>query len=345
MKIPPRTSTRLLIAEDDPLIRRSLVSAARERGFIVAGEASTGPDAVHQALALRPDAILMDIELPGFSGLDAILRIQAAQPTPTVIVTGHDSPDLPQAVARTGAGAYILKPAHPAELECAVVIAMARHAELVEQKNLVQQKELLVREVYHRIANQLAAAASLLYLQAQREPNPDAKTVLFESEQRVRAMARMNTLLQDGRNHARTPLAPHLSAVASSLVAELRPDIHYEESVAGESPGVPASIAMTCGLLIHELVMNSIRHAFPAGRTGTITLAITSPGNGRVQVSVQDDGAGMPKAPASEKSSSLGLMIVSALCADLAGNLTCPPVASGTKFVIDFPLPQEKEIP
>ncbi len=345
MKFRIPSSTRLLIAEDDPLIRRSLVSAARERGFQIAGEATTGPEAVAQTLALRPDAILMDIEMPGFSGLEAAKRIQLTQPTPIVIVTGHDSPDLPRSVAETGAGATILKPADPAELEYAVVIAMARHADLLELKQLVQQKELLIREVYHRVANQLGATASLLYLQAQRESHPGAKSVLFESEQRMRAMAKVNSLLQADHNLAQTPLAPHLSTIASSLVRELRPDLLYQDSFPGEPLMVQASTAMTCGLLVHELVMNSLLHAFPEGRTGIISLSLARLAEGRVRCAVEDDGTGMPEDHALRNPLSLGLLIVSALCTDLKGVLFHPQKSNGTATVIEFPIIHHKESP
>lgn len=345
MKFRKPTTTRLLIAEDDRLIRRSLVSAARERGFLIAGEATSGPEAVAQTLALRPDAILMDIGMPGFSGLEAARQIQLSQPTPIVIVTGYDSPDLSGSVAETGAGAYILKPADPVELEYSVVIAMARHADLLELKRLVQQKELLVREVYHRIANQLGATASLLYLQAQRESHPGARSALFESEQRMRAMVKVNTLLQDDQNSARTPLAPHLSAIASSLISELRPDLVYQEFLPERSLMVSSSSAMTCGLLVHELVMNSLLHAFPEGRKGTITLSLSPCDEGRIRCVVEDDGKGMPPNRDSGGTSSLGLMIVSALCTDLGGILLNPHSARGTTTVIEFPLTHHKEFP
>ena len=345
MKFRHPTTTRLLIAEDDPLILRSLVTAARERGFLIAGEATSGPEAVAQTLALRPDAILMDIGMPGFCGLEAARQIQLCQPTPIVIVTGYDSPDLSGSVAETGAGAYLLKPADPVELEYAVVIAMARHADLLELKRLVQQKELLVREVYHRIANQLGASASLLYLQAQRESHPEARSALFESEQRMRAMAKVNTLLQNNPNTARIPLAPHLSAIASSLIRELRPDLLYQESQPAEPLMVPSSSAMTCGLLVHELVMNSILHAFPEGQTGTITHSLTGLDADRIRCVVEDNGKGMPRERDSGKNFSLGLMIVSALCADLGGLLLYPRSSRGTTTVIEFPITHHKESP
>lgn len=345
MKSRPHKNRRILIAEDDPLIRKSLARSARSRGFIVAGEASRGPEAVDLALTLKPDAILMDIGLPGISGLEATRRIQSLRPTPTVIVTGQDTPDLPPRVAESGAGAYLLKPADPVELECAVAIALARHDDLLELKRQVKQKELLVREVYHRIANQLGATASLLHLQARREPHPHARTALLGGEQRVRAMAKVHALLQDIGNHSAAPLADHLSAIAGNLVRELRPELDYRESLPEAPFSAPPCLATTCGLLVHELIMNCIRHAFPPGRPGTITLSLAQPAAGLVRIAVEDNGVGMRKDPPAHRCPSLGLTIVSALCSDLNGTLAYPPRDSGTTAVIEFPYPLQQEFP
>jgi two-component sensor histidine kinase len=158
-------------------------------------------------------------------------------------------------------------------------------------------------------------------------------------------MAKVHTLLQEVKNPSQTLLPPHLSTIARSLINELRPDLSYQEFLPGHPVTVPPSIAMTCGLLVHELIMNSIRHAFPSGRQGTITLCLSNPAAGLVRLAVEDNGVGMPKGQPPGKPSSLGLMIVSALCADLGGTLTYPPQGSGTKTLIDFPHPHEQESP
>lgn len=328
--------SRLVIAEDDPLIRRSLVSAARERGFLVAGEAATGPDAVTQVICLRPDAVLMDVEMPGFDGLEAARRIQKLQPTPIVVVTAHDSSDLLQSIAGSGAGAYLLKPVNPADLACAIAIARARHADLLRLGELIKQKECLVREVYHRVAGQLSIAATLIHLQALRAPGTATREALFACENRIRAMGRIHAALQGAQNQADIPLAPYLSGIARELVEGLRPDLDYQEHLPDQVVTVTSSIAVACGLLAHELVMNCLKHAFGPTQYGTIRLALTIPGPGRLRLTVADTGCGLPARDTSGSQPGLGLMIADSLAKDLKSTLGADTGPEGTTFSIEF---------
>ncbi|MEI6515300.1 MAG: response regulator [bacterium] len=341
-----RAPTRILIAEDDPLVRKSLVSSSRRQGFTVIGEAATGPEAVEKALALHPDAILMDIEMPGFSGMEATRRIQARQPTPIVIITAHDSPELIQTVAASGAGAYLMKFPSDTNLVCAVAIAIARHADLMKLEDLSRQRELLVREVYHRVANQLGITATLLHLQSMRVPNAEARAILLESEVRVRAMARIHSFLQDTKSQTHIRLGTFLSSLIRSLVSGLRPDLAYDDSLPPEDPAVSSAVAIPCGLLIHELAMNSLRHAFPSGRYGTIRFRLTRPGLDKILLAVQDDGQGLPPGFSMGATTSLGLMIINALARDLGGTLSSASSSkSGTEFTVEFTYAANQEIP
>ncbi len=345
MTLKARRPTRLLVAEDDPLVRQSLVASSRRQGFTVIGEAATGPEAVEKALVLRPDAILMDIEMPGFNGLEATRRIQSRQPTPIVIITAHDSPELLEAVAATGAGAYLMKLPSDTNLVCAVAIAIARHADLIKLEDLSRQRERLVREVYHRVANQLGITATLLHLQSIRVSNAEARAILLESENRVRAMARIHTFLQDTQSQTHIRLGAFLSSLTRRLVSGLRPDLACHDSIPADDPAVSSAVAIPCGLLIHELAMNSIRHAFPSNRPGTIRFCLTRPDPDKIRLAVQDDGRGLPSGFSIGTTTSLGLMIVNALVRDLKGTLSSASSESGAEFTIEFPHAENQEIP
>ncbi len=329
------TSIRLLVAEDDPLVQRTIIAAARARGFTVAGVVSNGIDAVSQALEIRPDAILMDIEMPGISGLEATQQIQARHPTPVVIVTAHESANVLSGVAASGAGAYILKPPNPAALACGIAIAMAKHADLVRLRKEVGKSELLVSEVHHRVANQMSAASALLHLQALRIGNDAARTILMDSETRLCAMARIHSRLQPVTTQSHIQLGTFLSTLARDLVTGLRPDLEYR-AIVMSTVEVPAGIATNCALLTHELVMNCIRHAFSSGTQGMIEFSLVPADGGRHQLSVTDDGVGFPSAFKLMHSSSIGLMIVSTLTRDLGGVFSIKPRAPGTECRLVF---------
>ena len=344
MKPPATPSLRLLIAEDDLLIRKTIVAAARHGGFTVAGEAETGQEAITQAFALKPDAVLMDIRMPGLDGLEATRQIQASQPTPTVIITAHHSPELLRDVAASGAGAYLLKPPDPADLARGIAIARARHSDIMNMKALVQQKDLLVREVYHRVANQLNITSSLLNLQSLRVGHAAARSALLEAEHRILAMARIHTALQHTGSQADIPLSAYLSSLAGELITGLRPDLKYREIITGPAPAPSAATTITCGLIVHELVMNCIRHAFNRRAAGTIELSLHTRINGAVRLAIRDNGAGFPEGFRMEQSESLGLLIVSTLTADLGGHFSMAHHPPGTECVVEF-TPPLKEPP
>lgn len=342
MKPTPTTlPPSLLIADDDPLIRKTIISASRQCGFSVAGEAGTGQEAVTQALQLRPDAILMDIMMPGIDGLEATRLIQAQQPTPTVIITAHQSPELLQDVAESGAGAYLLKPPNPSDLSRSIAIAMARHSEIMTMRERVRQQDLLVREVYHRMANHLSTTSALLNLQALRVRHAAARSALQEAEQRLLAMARIHTTLQHAGRETPIPLGAHLSSLARDLIAGLRPDLTFRETITGPSPATSEKTAINCGLIVHELVMNCIRHAFGRRTSGVIELSLQTGDTGLVRLSIRDNGSGLPKGFQIGQSDSLGLMIVSSLTADLGGQLSFVPHRPGTECVVEFNPPSQ----
>lgn len=335
---------RLLIAEDDPLARRLLSAQAGQRGFIVIGETASGPGAVAKTKTLRPDAILMDIEMPGFNGLEAIRRIQRECPTPAIVVTAHDSRDLATTIADSGACACLLKPVDPSELVHAVSIARARHHDLVQLRHRVAQRDLRVREVYHRVGNQLGATASLIHLSAIRQTEPGRRLALLDCEARVRTMARIHALLHQAPDQADIPLAPYLFTLSTELVAGLRPDLTCQTHTPPGAPiPVDSFIATTCGLLTHELVMNAIRHAFPGGRTGTIRVSLAAKPPSHLQLTIHDNGIGLPDTPARARPTSLGLTLVASLARDLQGTLSRIPAPQGTAFTLVFPLTPAKD--
>lgn len=327
---------RLLIADDEPLARRHLAALARERGFTVIAEAASGPEAVSKTQVHCPDVILLDIEMPGFNGIEALHRIASSHPIPSVIVTAHDSPALLKKIADAGAGAWLLKPADAAGLAHAVSIAMARHLDLFAVKDLVRQKELLIREVYHRVSNQMAITASLLELQASQATHQETSKALQVAGSRVRLMAKIHGLLQSSPSQTSILLAPFLTTLAEDLVTGLRPDLHFQKTIRSPDITVTSDTAMNCALLAHELIMNAVRHAFPNGRTGTIRLSLTTLSHS-IKLAVEDNGIGLPVNLNVQQSPSLGLKLVNSLTRDMAGILRTSTGSSRTAFILTFP--------
>lgn len=138
---------RVVIAEDDYLVSKELSRAVKKIGHEVVAEVSTGEEAIEKTCELDPDLVLMDIQMPGMDGLQASKQIQARCPTPVVVLTAHESQDLVQKASDTGVGAYLTKPPDPLEIERAITISMARHADLMTCRELYEKLSERTREL------------------------------------------------------------------------------------------------------------------------------------------------------------------------------------------------------
>lgn len=135
---------RVLIAEDDFMVSKSITQVLNGVGYEQVGLASNGEEAVEMTRSLQPDVILMDIKMPKLDGLQAARQIQENSPTPIVILTAYDSQELVKEASKSGVGAFLIKPPDAFEIERAVTIAMARHNDLMELRRL--NKELQIRK-------------------------------------------------------------------------------------------------------------------------------------------------------------------------------------------------------
>jgi two-component system, response regulator PdtaR len=155
---------RVLIAEDDPVIALALVERVRSLGHEPLGPVCDGKQAVAEATATRPDLYLFDIEMPELDGLAAARELTArGLGRPVVVITGVDDRGLIERSVATGAGAYLTKPVDTRELEAAISLATARHAELQAlQAEVAQVKQTLEeRKVIERAKGLLMKALGL----------------------------------------------------------------------------------------------------------------------------------------------------------------------------------------
>jgi response regulator NasT len=121
---------RVVVAEDESLIRMDIVETLRDKGFDVVGEAGDGNKAVELAFALKPDLMVMDIKMPDLDGLSAAEKIAELQ-IPVVLLTAFSQQELVTRAAEVGAMAFLVKPFSPQDLLPAIEIALSRHAQLV----------------------------------------------------------------------------------------------------------------------------------------------------------------------------------------------------------------------
>jgi two-component sensor histidine kinase/integral membrane sensor domain MASE1 len=212
----------------------------------------------------------------------------------------------------------------------------------------LEEKEVLLKEIHHRVKNNLQIVSSLLYLQGRKMPAPEVQTVLQESQSRVRSMALVHERLYQSGDLASVDFAQYLEALVAHLVRTFA-RAGTEVGVRIEADGIrlPVDAAIPCGLIVNELCTNALKHAFVGRPGGTLRVALGRQGEGAesLLLEVCDDGVGLPPEatagspaglPASTRGS-LGLQLVSSLSQQLHGTLEVGSGPWGTRFGMRFP--------
>ena len=124
------TARRVVVAEDEALIRMDIVETLRDNGFIVVGEAGDGERAVELAMELRPDLVVMDVKMPKLDGISAAERLSKDNIAPVILLTAFSQKELVNRATEAGAMAYVVKPFSPNDLLPAIEIALSRYAQI-----------------------------------------------------------------------------------------------------------------------------------------------------------------------------------------------------------------------
>lgn len=143
---------RVLVAEDESLIRMDLIEMLREEGYDVVGEAADGAAAVEQAEQLKPDLVVMDVKMPVLDGISAAKKIVEKRIAPVLILTAFSQRDLVERARAAGAMAYLVKPFNKSDLVPAIEMALSRHEEIaqLEQEVADLTERLETRKVVDR---------------------------------------------------------------------------------------------------------------------------------------------------------------------------------------------------
>jgi PAS domain S-box-containing protein len=203
-------------------------------------------------------------------------------------------------------------------------------------KDSLAEKEVLLREIHHRVKNNLQLTSSLLRLQARHVTDEVYRRMFTESEGRLRSMASVHEKLYQSKDLARIDMRDYLHGLASTLFrsgGELSRRIDLHMSV--QPVAIGADTAIPCGLIANELISNCIKHAFPEERSGSVTVIVRSPATGEYEMVVRDDGVGIPEDLDYEVSDTLGLRLVRRLVQQLRGTMEVVR-SDGTEFRMRF---------
>jgi PAS domain S-box-containing protein len=204
----------------------------------------------------------------------------------------------------------------------------------------LREKEVLLKEIHHRVKNNLQVISSLLSLQARHVQDQQVIGVLQESRQRIRSMALVHEKLYQSQDLTRIDFAEYLRSLTSYLFRsyELTPRLVSLE-IAADDVFLGIDTAIPCGLLVSELISNALKHAFPEGRGGEVLVAIRSGEDGQLTLTVSDDGVGFPEDLDLGDTRSLGLQLVNTLVSQIDGTIELGR-DGGTTFRVTFAEPE-----
>ncbi len=208
----------------------------------------------------------------------------------------------------------------------------------------LREKESLIKEVHHRVKNNLQVITSLLRLEAGRSAQPDTKSVLKEMQNRIRSMALLHESLYRSENLEQVDLPNYITQITTHLFRSMLPERGKIQLHLDLAPlSIALEQAVPCGLLVNELVSNCLKHGFPEGRAGEVRIEL-GPENGgsQVRLRVSDTGVGLPPDFEAKRALSLGLQLVSDLVRQLKGRLEISGGPGlGTVFEVAF-APKER---
>ncbi len=199
----------------------------------------------------------------------------------------------------------------------------------------LREKDILLKEVHHRVKNNMQIISSLLFLQSSYVRDAYDVDLFRESQLRVKSMAMVHERLYRSEDLSSIEFSDYVQTIADELLASYsRPGIELRTRVDDIRFGV--DIAIPCGLLITELVTNAIKHAFPDGRGGHIDIEGTSEDE-IMHLTVKDDGVGYPAHVDFSGGETLGVMLIKGLTEQLEGTITVDR-SHGSQVAITFPL-------
>lgn len=330
-------ATTVLIVDDDSAMRLLLRVAMQREGLQVI-EASSGKECLEIFQHQYPDLILMDAVMPGIDGFaccTTLRKMAAGSDIPILMITSLDDPDSVNRAFEVGATDYLPKPIHWALLRHRVqrLQDMIKRQQAEYQiKVSLREKEALLKEIHHRVKNNLQIISSLLELQSYSIKDSKILDLFRESQHRVRLMALVHEKLYQSNNLGKVSFIEYVKTLSNYLLHSYKVDSNdIEVIIKIDDISLDIDTAVPCGLIINELMSNALKYAFSHVKKGIINIEANRVGENQFSLIFQDDGVGMSQDLDIYQTDTLGLQLVTSLADQLEGDLEVF-TDSGTTF-------------
>ena len=342
--------TTLLYIDDDAGLAR-LVDRGLTRLGLKVVHAADGQQGLELLQRGGIDVVALDQYMPGLDGLETLERIMAIPGAPPVVfVTASQDSSIAVTALKAGAADYLVKDVRgdfipllhvavdgalrQAQLQKARDEAEAEvHASRDRYAALAAEREVLLREVNHRVGNSLQIIASLLHLQASSAAQDDVKAALTNAMGRVAAVAQVHRRLYTSHDLKSVLLNQYLDALLEDLRRSAEGNRMSRLTLKAEPIEIDPDRAVAIGIIVNELVMNAVKYAYPDG-AGPIHVELAAQGD-NVMLAIADDGVGL-NVKVDPRSTGMGQRIVSAMATKLDASVERDPVHTGTRIVLRF---------
>jgi two-component sensor histidine kinase len=343
-------TTTLLYIDDDEALARLVDRGLTRRGFHVV-HAPSGAEGLARLKQGDIDVVALDQYMPDLDGLETLARIMADPAAPPVVfVTASQDSTIAVTALKAGAADYLVKDIHGAFIPLLQVAAegalrqsrlqKARdeaEAEVLASRDrfaaLAAEREMLLREVNHRVGNSLQIIASLLHLQASSSTQEDVKAALTNAMGRVAAVAQVHRRLYTSHDLKSVLLNQYLDALLDDLRRSAEGNRMSRLTLKAVQVEIDPDRAVAIGIIVNELVMNAVKYAYP-DQAGPIHVEVGADGNELI-LSIADNGVGLG-AKSDPRSTGMGQRIVSAMAAKLEASVERDPNHVGTRIVLRF---------
>jgi two-component sensor histidine kinase len=344
-----QTPTLLYIDDDATLAR--LVDRGLTRLGLKVVHAESGAAGLERLEQGDIDVVALDQYMPGLDGLETLERIMAlADAPPVVFVTASQDSKIAVTALKAGAADYLVKDVRGdfvPLLQVAVDGALRRmqirkardeaeaevHASRDRFAALAAEREVLLREVNHRVGNSLQIIASLLHLQANSSAQDDVKAALTHAMGRVNAVAQVHRRLYTTHDLKSVALSQYLETLLDDLRRSADDNRMSQLTLAAEPVEIDPDRAVAIGIIVNELVMNAVKYAYP-DCAGPIRVVLGAEGDD-LALSIADDGVGL-NGKSDPRSTGMGQRIVSAMASKLDATVERDPNHAGTRILVRF---------
>lgn len=352
-----KDSVNILLVDDDARNLDVLESVLARPDYHLF-RARTADEALLALVREEFAVIVLDVRMPDISGYELaqiIKQRKRTQHVPIIFLTAYyrEDQDILQGYD-AGAVDYLNKPVNPQILNSKVAVFVdlfrkthtlatmnrAMEAEIEERlrqlKASLREKDILLREIHHRVKNNLQVVSSLIDLQAARQKDLGVQALFLDARDRVRSMALIHEKLYQSEDLAQAELGSYTRNLMKELFqahGEVSSKIRLNMEL--EPVRLPIDRAIPCGLILNELATNSLKHAFVDRSEGFIGISLSSVENRSVRLVFRDDGRGFPAGFDWHSAESLGLRLVRMLSEQLGADLSHHN-GSGTTFELHF---------